>query len=91
MIFYREIFRKHRQQARWSLVQLSKVCGVSNSTLSRWETGVNVPSEPNIRMLANILNIPIDEISDYNKSDSLSNEMKNKTKTIHTLSETKSL
>ena len=91
MIFHYEQFRKLRLQARWTIPKMSKVCRVSNATLSRWETGTNKPSENSIRMLANVLNIPIAEISDYNKSDHLSNEMKGKTKTVYALSETNNL
>ena len=91
MKFYFEEFRKLRKQARWTIPQMKKVCGVSHATLSRWETGVHKPSESDIRMLSNVLSIPIEKISDYNKSDSLANEMKGKTKTLHALSETNSL
>ena len=64
MIFYKEEFKKQRKQSRWSFATLSKHCGVDASTLSRWESGIHYPSESNVRMLANILNIPVSEISD---------------------------
>ena len=64
MIFYKEEFRKRRKQARWSFAKLSENCGVDASTLSRWESGVHSPSESNIRMLGNVLDIPVSEISD---------------------------
>jgi PAS domain S-box-containing protein len=64
VIFYREQFKKHRQQTRWSLPQLARYCGVNPSTLSRWESGKTFPIESHVRALANILNVSVSEISD---------------------------
>lgn len=64
MIFYRDKFKEKRVQLRYSSSKLAEKCKVTKSTINRWERGINCPPEAYIRMLADILNISVNEISD---------------------------
>lgn len=63
MIFYKDKFKQARKHLRWSKIRLSESCGVSNSSLDKWEAGKTTPTEKSIRKLARFLKIPVSTIS----------------------------
>ena len=64
MIFYKEKFKARRLQLRYTVTELAKLCGVVKATVSRWERGVNIPPKAYVKILADILNVSVSEISD---------------------------
>ncbi len=72
MIFYADKFKELRKVKRYSITDFCKASGISRSTLWEWESEKRIPSEANIRMLANILETDVDNISDIISKDNLS-------------------
>ena len=62
--FYSDIFRKIRKSKRLSMEMVARDAGIARRTLSSWENNQNVPSKMKIKILANVLNVSINEISD---------------------------
>ncbi|MCP4180629.1 MAG: PAS domain-containing protein [bacterium] len=71
MKFYREQFRNIRKKKKISLKYVTNQIGKSYRTLLAWEKGERTPGESDIRILAQILTININEISnleDFNQT-----------------------
>ena len=51
-----------RKQKRLTQKQLGSFLGVSDKTISKWETGISIPDTFYLPMLSEKLNIPIDEL-----------------------------
>ncbi|MCP4181236.1 MAG: PAS domain S-box protein [bacterium] len=77
--FYKEEFMRLRKHNKLNATKLAEMLNISRRTVWLWETGKTVPTEKNIRLLANTLNIMVSEISDledgpsksFNKFDNL--------------------
>ena len=63
MEFYREAFRKIRKNKKLSMEVVANKAGIARRTLSYWENGKTTPNKMKVRILANVLNIPVNEIS----------------------------
>ena len=87
--FKKEEFKKIRKNRKLSQRQLAIAIGKSSyRTILRWETGLNIPSEANIRFLADVLSISTNEISNLNDSTTKQlpyyyNELDNLDKSIY--------
>lgn len=57
--------RKYRQRANLSQHQLAKALGVSQNSISQWESGEFTPRFEKVPVLASFLGIPIEEIFAY--------------------------
>ncbi|HBM16772.1 MAG TPA: hypothetical protein DD381_10580 [Lentisphaeria bacterium] len=64
MKLYVEKLKACRKKKKTTSEELAVKMGITRSTLSLWENSKIVPSEFKIRMLAKILDVPINEISD---------------------------
>ena len=64
MIFYPDKFRKIRQLKKLSMQRVANTAEIDRTTLWAWEKGKRSPSEANIRILAKILDVNVDLISD---------------------------
>lgn len=56
------LLKKYRIKNELTQEQLAKKMYVSHQTISKWETGINVPSIDNLLMLSDIYNISLDEL-----------------------------
>ncbi len=63
MEFYREKFRQIRKLKKMSMQELADKANISRVSVSIWERGVREPDERYIRLLANVLDISVNEIS----------------------------
>jgi PAS domain S-box-containing protein len=68
MKFYYEKFKQLRKQNRISANYIALKIGKSRSAVTAWENGIRNPKEFYIRMLANILNTSVEEISDLKQT-----------------------
>jgi len=57
--------RRCRNLAGMSLAETAKHMGVSEKTISRWEKGENDPSLDNLKRLANLYGVSIDELINH--------------------------
>ena len=57
---------KHLTQA-----ELAKLVGVSNKTISKWETGETVPDLDKCKILAEIFEVSLDDLANYESEDSM--------------------
>jgi PAS domain S-box-containing protein len=73
MEFYFEKFKQVRKQLKISMVSIVEKAKINRATLWTWETGKTTPSEKKIRLLANILNISVNAISDLEPQQPVSN------------------
>ena len=73
MLFYFEKFRQVRKQLKVSMSYLAEKAEMNRATLWTWETGKITPSEKKVRLLANILNISVNAISDLEPQKPISN------------------
>jgi PAS domain S-box-containing protein len=64
MKFYWEKFKTIRKENGVSANYIAQKIGKSRSAVAAWENGIRNPKEFHIRILASILNISVDEISD---------------------------
>ena len=64
MAFYNEKFKKLRKQLGLTMKYVASRAEITHTTLWEWEKGKRAPSEARIRMLAHVINVPINEISD---------------------------
>ena len=71
MEFYANRFKTLRKQARFSVKEFCNTAGIVRSTLWEWETGRRIPSEANIRMMADIVNVSLNEISDLTADEGI--------------------
>lgn len=58
--------KKYREILGISQVQIAKELKLNKSTVCKWEKGTIEPDFDNLRKLAKLLNITIDELLDYN-------------------------
>ena len=72
MKFYPEKFKQIRKQQKISITTVAEKAKINRATLWTWETGRITPNEKKIRLLADILNIPVSSISDLTSSKPLS-------------------
>lgn len=56
------LLKRYRIKNEFTQEQLAKRIYVSHQTISKWETGINVPSIDNLLMLSDIYNISLDEL-----------------------------
>lgn len=64
MKFYTDKVKEIRKQQKVSQDELSEKMNINRRTIGAWEAGLRVPSESKIRMLARILEVSVDKISD---------------------------
>jgi len=64
--------RSIRKRKKITLSELAVKMGITRPTLSYWENAKILPSEIKIRMLAKVLDVPVNEISDLKPIKSLS-------------------
>ncbi|HBM17235.1 MAG TPA: hypothetical protein DD381_12975 [Lentisphaeria bacterium] len=73
MNFFYQKARDIRKEKKIRIDAVASQLGISRATLWLWETGKSNPSERMIRLLAKILNIPVELISDL-KAEALTSE-----------------
>lgn len=56
------LLKKHRIKNELTQEQLAEKMYVSHQTISKWETGINVPSIDNLLLLSDLYNISLDEL-----------------------------
>ena len=80
MNFYSTKYRDIRKEQRVSMEMLAKKVGISRRTLWSWENGIRVPAENKIRLLAEKLNISVEQISNLPKEHPTSSNLSQITK-----------
>ena len=53
---------KYRQRNKMSQEQLAEALNISRQSISKWETGENLPSIDNLISLSGLLDISLDEL-----------------------------
>jgi PAS domain-containing protein len=66
-MFYKDKFKKFRKEKHLARAAIARVIGKSDKTLMRWEVGINIPTEFNIRSLAKAIGISVTKISDLSE------------------------
>ncbi len=64
MEFYNKKFREIRQQRKAKLTELAERMQVNRNTLWLWESGRSQPPEKMVKLLAKVMSISVDQISD---------------------------
>ena len=64
MKFYYEKLKELRNRKKYSADDLAQLLNISRTTLWKWEKGLRIPRESEVRMICNMLDIKINEISD---------------------------
>jgi transcriptional regulator with XRE-family HTH domain len=64
MIFYKEEAKKIRILKKLKATTVSMRLDIHPVTLSRWESGARIPSANDVRVMSQIYDIPVSEISD---------------------------
>ena len=54
--------REYRKEKSLTQPQLAKMIGVSNAAISFWENGINIPNVMVCRLIADALEISLDEL-----------------------------
>lgn len=72
MKFYSDKLRQIRTQQKITSEMLAEKMGIHRTTISAWERNKIIPTESKIRLIARILKITIDKISDLAPDKSLS-------------------
>ncbi len=67
-----EKLRAVRKRKKVTAAELAKMMGISRVTVGAWENAGRIPSEAKIRMLAKVLDIPVNEISDLTPDRTIS-------------------
>ncbi len=67
-MFKNEKFKRLRNKRKLSQRDIAKTIGVSHKTILRWESAYTIPSEFNIRTLADVLQISVSEISTFKEN-----------------------
>lgn len=70
-MFYKEKLKKARVLRKLSQEKLGGLIGKTKKTICRWEAGFNEPSSYYIKLLANVLSIPLSELSDMPEQEKL--------------------
>jgi PAS domain S-box-containing protein len=71
VMFYTVKFKEIRKRRKITQKDIAVSIGKSFKTLQRWELGISVPSEYNIRLLADKLKVDVCEISDLENKNEL--------------------
>lgn len=64
-----------RKEKRLSQMKLAEMMNVSRQAVSRWETGVAVPSIDNLKYLGRIYDVPLEYLLHDDAPDSIMQEM----------------
>ena len=64
-----------RKEKRLSQMKLAEMMNVSRQAVSRWETGVAVPSIDNLKYLGRIYDVPLEYVLHDDAPDSIMQEM----------------
>jgi transcriptional regulator with XRE-family HTH domain len=64
MKFYPTKLRDIRKRQKLTIMELADLMGNNRRTIGMWEMGKIIPSEKKLRKLSEILNVPVNEISD---------------------------
>lgn len=67
MLFYREKFIFFRKKERFSVKEFAFFIGVARTTLWKWEKGIAIPSEAQVRHIAQLLKVSVKNISDLDE------------------------
>ena len=67
-----EKLKSVRKRKKITAEELAKMMGISRVTVGAWENAGRIPSEAKIRMLAKVLEIPVNEISDLDPDKTIS-------------------
>lgn len=65
MKFYREKFLRLREEKGLTQKQVAQACGVAESSVCGWETGINIPRAARIPQLAAILHCKESDLAQY--------------------------
>ena len=65
----RNNIKQLRRAAGLTQKELAEMLGISNVTLSRWETGTKVPLLPNVIELAGLFGVTLDDIYPMKKGE----------------------
>jgi PAS domain S-box-containing protein len=76
-MFYSSVVRKIRKEKKIKLIDMAKLMDINENTLYRWESGLRKPSSNDIRIIAQILEIPVSKISDLKDLTRISGGIKN--------------
>jgi PAS domain S-box-containing protein len=72
MKFYPDKFRVLRKKSKLTAEEVAAKMGVNRRTVSTWETGKVLPNESRIRMLAKVICVPVDVVSDLKEGQPIS-------------------
>lgn len=61
---FSENLKKTMDEKKYTLTKLSTVTGIGKSSISQYLSGKNVPSTERIKLIANVLGVPADELDD---------------------------
>jgi transcriptional regulator with XRE-family HTH domain len=73
MEFYTDKLRTIRKQKKLTIDELAQKMGIHRTTYCGWEYGKRIPSEAKIRMLAKVMEISVDQVSDLEPDVPVSN------------------
>lgn len=60
--------KKHRRRKGWTQIELSQHSGVDVRNLSRYETDLVQPRKSNLEKIADVLEVPLDELLEVSTS-----------------------
>jgi len=63
MLYYQSL-KKIRKEKKIKIKELAALLGKSRNTIPLWESGKFQPTDAEIRLMAQILNVPLSDISD---------------------------
>ena len=69
MEFFRDKARTIRKKRKFTIAEIAKLLGVSERTMAAWERGENQPGQTDIRVIAQILDVSVEEISTLEEFD----------------------
>lgn len=55
-------FKKMRERAKLTQVELAELLGVTQSAVSNWEAGLNMPTVANLSAMASICKCTVDDL-----------------------------
>lgn len=62
-MYFAEFLKERRKMMGITQSELGKLVHVSKSAITKWETGRGIPDRTNLRQLANILGMSIDDLN----------------------------
>ena len=75
MIDIGKALKFHRENKKLSQSELSRQCGISQQSLSRWENNENVPNAMDCALLAQYYGISIDYLIGFENEDGSKNKV----------------